>query len=211
MPPYEIGAYTLLLLVRADYKNRSRCQGWDRIDTFSFRGGEASLWEFEGRTCLVIRGSNDWWDWVKNLTLFPGWMKQGASGRLYHRGMIIDAQRIWDWVKDKKIDYCTGHSRGGAIASIIGPDLDVPTVAFASPKVLASRQQHENANVVLSITLPGDPVTWVVSRYQRIGREYCLVPRSGVWSFRHGTSHYLQALRDDQCLGPYARGWDYLS
>lgn len=181
-------------LIEADYVMGIAWSGWTSVDEIDLDGCQASLWERASGIVCVVRGSGDGWDWSRNLFFLPGWSGKGDSGRLYHRGVLDYARRVYAWVKGKPIDWMTGHSLGGGIGQIVGSSLGIPTYTIAAPKVLLPFQsQPPGAEHVTNAVLPGDPVPWLVPGNRHIGTQAYLAPRSGIWGMRHGIDHYINA------------------
>ena len=178
-------------LITTDYAGGDECTGWQLIDGLNLDGCQATLWAKEGKIGGVLTGSNDGWDWSRNLVFLPGYSMQGDSGRFYHRGILDYSRHIYAWLKGKPIDWLTGHSLGGGICQIVGSSLLIPSYTIAAPKVLVPFQsQPDGATFVRNAVLPGDPVPWLVPGYQHIGAVCKLVPTSGWFGGRHGVAHY---------------------
>lgn len=178
-------------LIATDYAGGDECTGWQWIDGLNLDGCQATLWASRGQTGCVVTGSNDGWDWSRNLVFLPGYSGKGGSGRLYHRGILAYSRTIYAWLKGKPIDWMTGHSLGGGVAQIVGSSLLIPSYTIAAPKVLVPFQsQPDGATFVRNAILPGDPVPWLVPGYQHIGATCKLVPASGWFGGRHGVAHY---------------------
>lgn len=185
---------TACALVAADYAGGSTYASWRRISDLDLDGCTATLWTNEEQVGAVVTGSNDGWDWSRNLMFLPGYSGKGDSGRLYHRGILDYARRVYGWLLGKEIDWLAGHSLGGGIGEIVGSSLAIPTVTMAAPKVLLPFQsQPPGSGYVTNHMLPGDPVPWLVPCYAHIGARSYLEPSSGTWGMRHGIEHYIRA------------------
>lgn len=188
---------TVCRLIEADYACAITCDGWRGIDALDLDGCQATIWDREGRLTCVVRGSNDGWDWSRNLMFLPGWTGKGDSGRLYHRGILEYSRQIYAWLQGKPIDWMIGHSLGGGVCQIVGSSLGIISYTLAAPKVLLPFQsQPPGAELVTNAVLPGDPVPWLVPSYQHVGTVRSLVPGSGFFGGRHGVDHYSEAVSE---------------
>lgn len=92
---------------------------------------------------LVVRGSANWKDWVRNMQI----KKKRFCGIRAHRGFVVGTQSILPQVSKLLSEYpnhkifLSGHSRGGAIACLLGvyistqKNRSVTVVTFGQPKV----------------------------------------------------------------------------
>lgn len=86
---------------------------------------------------LVIRGSNERRDWFWNFFVIPFFLV-GDSGIWWAYSALVDARAVFMWCKGfgpEKIKLIIGHSRGGAVAQIVGYSLGIAVWTFASPRV----------------------------------------------------------------------------
>lgn len=101
---------------------------------------------------LIITGSNSLYDYsaynlrpLRTLARFrhmPEIERLTADGlplEAYHRGFLLHAARVLNFLGREKPRFIVGHSLGAAAAQILGTALDVPTIAFASPQVVKRR------------------------------------------------------------------------
>jgi pimeloyl-ACP methyl ester carboxylesterase len=105
----------------------------------------ASLFENEEAIFLAFRGTASWRDWMINFNLLP--IKSGWG--YAHRGFVSASARLWPEIEvlllqknpSRKPIYVTGHSLGGAIATVAALKLRQQNfrlnglVTFGQPKV----------------------------------------------------------------------------
>lgn len=102
---------------------------------------------------LVVRGSDDWKDWLYNFRALP---RSTPSGRA-HGGFVVSARTVRDRVRERARKVLakhwrlviTGHSAGGAVAALLPCLLEselgdwargqMDVVTFAAPPVWWSR------------------------------------------------------------------------
>jgi hypothetical protein len=84
---------------------------------------------------LLIRGSDERQDWVRNFTFVPE-QEPGDSGVRWHRGFLEHSRIAYSWARDKGVELVIGHSLGGACVQIVATSLKVPGMAFAAPRAL---------------------------------------------------------------------------
>ncbi|HHH46720.1 MAG TPA: hypothetical protein ENK53_06910 [Thiotrichales bacterium] len=144
---------------------------------------------------LVCRGSDDPEDWARNFRFLPA-IGMGASWRLWHRGFLQEARVVYGFVMglpaDARPDWITGHSRGAAVAQILGPSVRRRTVTFAPPRPLWLGPQPSDAGLVENHALRGDPVPYAgrLFGFRHVGRVRWL---GGVG---HGIRRYIAALEN---------------
>ena len=103
------------------------------------------------RTCIVIRGSNSFTDWMyniqykqavikNNIRVHSGYLKLLFMDNLYHR-IYEQINTLVRQYPENDI-FLTGHSAGGALATLLGYFLSkdltakqINVVSFASPRV----------------------------------------------------------------------------
>ena len=130
---------------------------FQRIEGVSKSSAQAAFVEHEDYLCMTFRGTdttmNDWEaarDWIDNLKAFP---KQTSFGR-FHMGFYQSFEDVWNSLKNaydlasKKKSrplFFTGHSLGGAMASIaaakrVGEDLPfTSTYTFGQPRAMTRK------------------------------------------------------------------------
>lgn len=141
---------------------------------------------------LVCRGSDDPRDWARNIRFWP--VPGIGATRFWHRGFLREARVVHGFVRGLPVlpDWVTGHSRGSAIAQIVGPSLGVFTVTFAPPRPLFLGPQPKNANRVVNYALRGDPVPYLgrLVGFRHVGHTVVL---DGVG---HAISAYIEAIEN---------------
>jgi hypothetical protein len=151
----------------------------------------------------IARGSNDRRDWMLNLSIWPSrsTIGQGVSGAMYHWGFLEPARQVYAWAKAAKPRVLLGHSRGAAVASIVGASLKIPTVAFACPRPLWLSGGFEDAESFVTVYNRSDdliarlPPWWL--GYRHIGdvrwAKHPAVRHAGE---DHRIMHYIDALEE---------------
>ena len=137
----------------------------------------------EKRITLSIRGSNNIKNWLLNLDF---WMKDNDwFNHKVHRGFLKIAKEIYDSVKlhflpGYKITL-TGHSMGGAVATMIGAYLhnlghEVEVITFAQPRITNNKGARAMDSVKLTrIVIQGDVVNLLPPfNYAHFGEELIL-------------------------------------
>ncbi len=187
---------TACALIEADYAGGRTYGPWHRGAVLELDGFSASQWLCGDFNVCACTGTNDRWDWLRNLLFIPAWstigVKPGAgdSGALYHYGFITTARLIYAWADGRGFTHLTGHSLGAAAGGIVGGSLGIPTLTYSAPRVLWPwQEQPEGAKHVVNRTMPGDPINRVVPGYDYYGACVEIEPTTGVWGFRHGIRH----------------------
>lgn len=124
---------------------------------FCYRGSIGCMISKENRIILCFRGTDGWNDLRYNLNSVP---KQW-SGHFIHRGYLKAFKEIQPCIetylrhhaKDKVV-ICTGHSLGGALATLVGlwlkkqPWIEkVVTITFGMPRLFMSRPKIGSTSV----------------------------------------------------------------
>jgi len=189
-------ALPLALLCAADYAGTR-----NPVRKFSHAGMRASIYETDipasgkkggGSLVLVIRGSDDMMDWARNLRFLP--LPGMGATRLWHRGFLIEARRVYQFVVSlpagMRPDWISGHSRGAAITQIICPSLGIPGIGFAPPRPLWIGPQPGRSNLVETWALDEDVVPYLgrFLGYRHVGRVRWLP------GFGHRIGRYIAAL-----------------
>ena len=184
---------------------------------------EAICEVIDGVPHVAVRGSQTTRDWVRNLDTRLG-IDPYLGG--VHRGFLVAAEELWNcsefviWrsanLRDDGPIYLTGHSQGGAVATLLAHWLarDSPFVrlaTFGSPRVLSAPAAER--------------YSWVESHVRVVHRDD-LVPHVPSWRYAHvGTPVYLNTselgrdirtlpaaisehLARGGILGWWNRGWD---
>ena len=104
---------------------------------FTKKSAQAALVEHSSYLTLVFRGTDEPADWIDNLNAFPEQALFGA----FHRGFLHSVQDIWDplFARYSELNrqkpralFITGHSLGGAMATVASSILIQEDEAFTS-------------------------------------------------------------------------------
>ena len=137
----------------------------------------------EKQIILAIRGSNNIKNWLLNLEF---WMKDNDwFNHKVHRGFLKIAKEIYDSVKDRCLPgyriTLTGHSMGGAVATMIGAHLnnlghEVEVITFAQPRITNNSGARALSSLKLTrIVIEGDVVNLLPPfNYAHFGDELIL-------------------------------------
>lgn len=121
--------------------------GFMRVTGANENSAQAALIEHEKYYCIVFRGTNELVDWLDNINAFAVKKLFGE----FHRGFWNSVEDVWDKVfsdyqaankVQKKPLFFTGHSLGGAMATIASArliQLDLPftsTYTFGQPRTV---------------------------------------------------------------------------
>ena len=108
---------------------------------------EAALIAHKDYLCMVFRGTDELQDWMRNINIFP---TEELSGK-FHKGFWNAVEGIWadldgkykkKFKKKKRPLFMTGHSLGGAMATIVAAklvDIDKPFTSvytFGQPRAM---------------------------------------------------------------------------
>lgn len=111
--------------------------GFRSVKGFSKNSAQAALVEHESYLTLVFRGTDEAKDWVDNLNAFSEQALFGA----FHRGFLHSVQDLWKELFELYSDinaekprglFLTGHSLGGAMATVASSILIHQDEAFTS-------------------------------------------------------------------------------
>ena len=166
---------------------------------------QAALVEHENFYCIVFRGTNQFVDWFDNFNLFP--VQELFGG--FHRGFWNSVEDVWDIVfsayktanaAHKKPLFFTGHSLGGAMATVASAKLIhlglpfISTYTFGQPRVLTrdtarifdvegkSRFYRFHNNNDLVTRLPSRSMGYRhVGTYLYISEEKMIYEEAGRW------------------------------
>lgn len=191
----------------------------------SNNSAQAAFIEHENYLCMTFRGTdttmNNWEvirDWIDNLNAFP---KQASFGR-FHMGFYNSFEDVWGSLenayerasKEKARPlFFTGHSLGGAMASIaaakrVGEDLPfTSTYTFGQPRAM-TRETAQVVNMECSGRLfrfqnNNDIVTRLPARlmgYSHVG-TFIYITENG--KLDHEPGHWLQFLDSMQGIVKY--------
>lgn len=108
---------------------------------------------------ICVRGSANRENWFRNFDVLPARFR----GKFVHRGFLRAMQAVQDWLStfpNGKPVIFTGHSFGGAVATLLAEYYMKPCVTFGSPKVYV-RGYKPSAYEHLRIVTDDDPVVQV--------------------------------------------------
>lgn len=136
------------------------------VASLDHRGAQALMLDYK---VLVISGSNEVIDWIRNLNVYNILGKKykaksqakSKTGAILHAGFNRYADLISRFAKDHGARFIIGHSLGAATAQILGSWMGVPAVGFASPRVKLGPRKVQNESKVLNICRLDDLVTHV--------------------------------------------------
>lgn len=195
----------LCSLIEADYADRWSSPSSGPIRRIVSGTLQASLVPANNRT-LIVRGSDEAGDWLRNFLSIPSAELKGASGTKFHAGFLIDAKVLYNEVirlRDERLtpSMITGHSRGAAIAAIVGASLKIPVICFACPKPVYGKLKGELSDDGIVVYNRSDdlvgkvPLSW---KWRHLGRVIKLVPTSRHYGEDHRIVHYKTMLRTEE-------------
>ncbi len=154
-----------------------------------------AIYRLQETNVLICQGSADLADWFFNIDVAPVMLpKQGATSR-YAGGFLHEAEQVYDAARQggPNIDIVAGHSRGAAVAAIVGASLKRYTVAVACPRYLWRwDDDHPNAGRVTHLISRWDPVTYVPLL---LYRRYRTATTVRLDARGHAIEHYIEAAR----------------
>ena len=162
-------------------------EGYLRYQPFFINNIEAYLVEYEKYYVIVFRGSDHVDDWKTNFNIKEHKSEMGCL----HKGFYDAYKPLWDElspfvkylaIKDKPL-YLTGHSMGGALATVMATHLEViakydyeAVYTFGQPKVFCEESSYTKraSKKIYRIYNPFDVVAYLpplFTRYRHIGRS----------------------------------------
>lgn len=159
---------------------------------------------------LVLPGTNELSDWTRyNLSVDA---IKGDSGRYWHRGFMNYAQLVFMFAKPLKPKFIIGHSLGAAAAQIVGASLKVPTIAFASPKVLSGKSKLAGEGWVANYLRMDDTVCHMppnIGRksYRHVGSRYWMAPDGVNVGEDHKIKNYMAILKEERFETLVPKDW----
>lgn len=174
-------------LIAADYAGRTAPERLD-ID-----GVQASILA-DG--VLLIRGSDERTDWIRNFRFFP--ITDKGDTTRWHRGFLAHARIAYAFAKGKNISCVIGHSLGAACAQIVASSLGVPGIAIASPRPLWGAAPA-GANQIRNWCRTDDLVCSLPPScfgFRHVGSVRWLRPTESHDGEDHRISHYIRALEE---------------
>ena len=174
---HRVDARTSIKMAEAAYEDRPLD---DRYELFQGAfDGQVILQDSGGRVMIAFRGTESVSDWIRNAmryrTGFPHMNMNGGSSSV-HAGFLSQysgmRRRVIDYVRasDASKVLITGHSLGGALATLCAADIahqfadkTIDCYAYSSPRVgdrrFVNYVEHQTNLTVLRIRVPGDVVT----------------------------------------------------
>lgn len=200
-------------LISMDYYD-SEAEAWPRV-VLNSRNLHVRAVKTNGSVIYIVRGSDDLMDWINNFTygkkrlIDKSDMEAGASGAKYYYGFIRDARRVYNFFttiisNPALLSSCVliGHSRGAAIAAIVGSSLPIRTMCFACPRVVVrkdgARLPFEDGVVVINRS--DDLICSVPPRklgFEHLGHVHVLTPKKRRIGEDHRILHYISLLEDE--------------
>lgn len=167
---------------------------------------------------LVIPGSNELSDWFRNFDVYHILEKvfnargraKSRTGAVFHEGFYNHARLIKGFARQHQAQFVIGHSLGAAAAQIIGAELGIPAVGFASPRVKLGRRKLKHEGLILNICRSDDLVTRVPpseTGFRRLGETYRMIPPENNKGMDHSMDHYIDALAFKAFEGNLPKTW----
>jgi len=151
----------------------------------------------EDRMVVAFAGSNDFWDWLRNLQSlsghpYPELESRTFVGKGFHKNIYLVLSAVVDEITSFQTKFpegtllLTGHSAGAAAATLLADHLNRinkrwnTLVTFESPRVFCpelarvfDRYRKERGHLSLRVTYGVDPVPHlpVGLRFRHIGEE----------------------------------------
>jgi predicted lipase len=187
---------------------------FDKQEKFKIGHVEGFFGYIESDLYVVFQGSMNLKDWIDNLKIFHETVYYDKASYV-HRGFMDQYEIIKDLIRNKVKDYnrifITGHSLGGALATLCADDIfrsfsgkDIKVVTFGCPKVGNSNfvdvfNSHiiQNIRVVNSDDIvPSIPSSWL--GYRHVNGLVEIGPKHWYHYFGsvrdHLPQHYLESL-----------------
>lgn len=167
-------------LIALDYEGALHAQ--DRLDIDGVQSAIVAPPGHQiGLPIMVIRGSDERLDWIRNFRFWPD--AEPGDTVFWHRGFLTHARIAYGFAKEKGVGTVIGHSLGAACTQIVAPSLGVPGIALASPRPLYAPDE----------LMPRPANEALVQNWCRTDDAVCRVPPDG---FCHvGTVHWLTPAR----------------
>jgi Lipase (class 3) len=127
---------------------------------------EAYLLRRGGAAIVVIRGSDEILDWLRRNFAVVGWRRHVHPG--FRAGALILARKLRPLLADVESLEIYGHSKGGAIAALLGPMLHQwrPVIAtIGAPRFCGSAYAANYPSQLTRIIHRRDPVAWLPFRF----------------------------------------------
>ncbi|MFY0619980.1 peptidoglycan-binding protein [Shimia sp.] len=180
--------------------------------------------------CLLVPGSNSFWDYAKfNLRLLNFGMPRLAlrlskrdrkddkntvradSGIVWHQGFFTHAHHINKWIGSDPANWprlIVGHSLGAASAQILSTIWSTPSIGFAAPRIRKSAVPSKYRNLSLSICRNDDLVCRFPRGFKRMGESRILIHKSPAKGLNHKMSAYIDAMQNRVSGLDIPKRWD---
>jgi hypothetical protein len=176
-----------------DYADPSKLDVLEKLEIGRVR---ASIVSTSCGVVGVIRGTSLRDQWGRFNFRFWAVPADGDTRR-WHSGFLDYANITYAFFKGKPLAAIAGHSLGAAAAQIVGPSLEVPTIALASPRPLFMDAQPALADLVLNVCRADDLVTRVPFAwmgYKHVGPSIWFTPKSRHEGWDHATRWLFDAV-----------------
>jgi len=168
--------------------------------------------------CLLVPGSNSFWDYARfNLRLLNVGMPRlslrlrkrdrkadkntvtAGTGIVWHQGFFTHANHINKWIGSNPDNWpklIVGHSLGAASAQILSTIWSKPSIGFAAPRIRKSGSSTQFENLSLSICRNDDIVCRFPRGFERMGQSRILIHQSPARGLNHKMAAYIDALQN---------------
>lgn len=168
--------------------------------------------------CLLVPGSNSFWDYAKfNFRLLNIGMPRlslrlrrrdtndakntitADSGIIWHQGFFTHANHINNWIGSDRAKWpqlIVGHSLGAASAQILSTIWSAPSIGFAVPRIRKSSVPSKFENLSLSICREDDIVCRFPRGFDRMGQSRNLAHKSPAKGLNHNMACYIDAMQN---------------
>ena len=182
---------------------------FDFADTLDEGGVQAKM---TAHGILIIQGTNQGRDWIDfNLDVFD--LTDAELGNItlvdrsdvrnWHAGFLEYAEVVYGFANRFQVKLILGHSLGGAAAQIIGAKLQVPTLAFATPRTYRGNGAVPGSQYVLNVLKSNDRVCNVPPSFKHVGTTIMLEPIRRVnFGEDHRIRHYIRVLEQSPTYAP---------
>ena len=173
--------------------------------TWHAAGSEALLLNQQGNLVLAFRGTTSVSDWLDNFEAIPFYDSQLG---FVHRGFISGAAALFKIIRAHNLDnvYLTGHSKGGAEATLFAAKLAVQGATIASLTTFGSPRAGFTLRKILQNiptfryvhgidAIPNHP--WPLWGYRHVGAKIPLRSPAPNAIKDHLISNYIKALENE--------------
>lgn len=106
------------------------------------------VYNYQGTTIVAIRGTANEENWLRDAWAFP---KPTGTGHIAHAGFVrafnaLCEGGMMDNIRKDQPIVATGHSLGGAVATLLAAKLGCDLVTFGSPRVYFRFAAHPTIN-----------------------------------------------------------------